>query len=218
MGATVSVSAGQDVTGIVMKLSPQAVIAGKVLDEDGDPVPYAQVMVLKQRYMRGKRQWMPSGGGQVNDLGEFRVSGLQPGRYLVAASSPRNGIVVQSAPRSGPKRCWSPPTTPESPTSPRRRPSKLRPAPRPHHRSAHDQRADLSRQRQTRRSGAAAGRGKNRREAAGCHADAHIRRSRLPVVPGPQHEPGPRRRRRVRIQWRPARRLRADCGPPLRTE
>ena len=102
MGATVAVSAGQDVTGIVMKLSPQAVIAGKVLDDEGDPVPYAQVMVLKQRYMRGKRQWMPSGGGQVNDLGEFRVSGLQPGRYLVAASSPRNGIVVRGA-RSGPE-------------------------------------------------------------------------------------------------------------------
>ena len=97
VGTTISIGPGQEVTGIVMKLAPQAVIAGKVLDEDGDPVPNGQVMVFKQRYMRGKRQWMPSGGVQVNDLGEFRASGLQPGRYLVAASSPRTGITARSA-------------------------------------------------------------------------------------------------------------------------
>jgi hypothetical protein len=55
-------------------------IAGRILDAHGDPVESAQVRVL--RLQRGGR---PTTAGQMptNDLGEFRVPRLQPGRYLV---------------------------------------------------------------------------------------------------------------------------------------
>ena len=75
-GSVITLAPGQDIKGMVMKLSPQAVITGKVIDEDGEPVAQAQVMAMQQRYFQGKRQWMPGGGGQVNDLGEYRLSGL----------------------------------------------------------------------------------------------------------------------------------------------
>ena len=55
-------------------------IAGRVLDAHGDPVESAQVRVL--RLPRGGRP-TTAGQMQTNDLGEFRVPRLQPGRYLV---------------------------------------------------------------------------------------------------------------------------------------
>ena len=65
---------------------PQAVITGRVLDEEGEPLARVQIQVLRRRYFRGKAQLMPSGGGQTIDTGEFRVSDLPPGRYWISAT------------------------------------------------------------------------------------------------------------------------------------
>jgi hypothetical protein len=66
---------------------PQAVIGGKVEDEDGFPVERATVRALRYYIVEGKRALgsavMP---GQTNDLGEFRVAGLSPGRYYLCVS------------------------------------------------------------------------------------------------------------------------------------
>jgi hypothetical protein len=68
-------------------LMPQAVIGGKVEDEDGFPVDGAMVRALRYHIVEGKRALgsavMP---GQTNDLGEFRVAGLSPGRYYLCVS------------------------------------------------------------------------------------------------------------------------------------
>src|SRR5581483_7775878 len=40
----------------------------------------------KYQYMNGKRQLMPVSGGQTNDLGEYRIFGLAPGRYYLNAT------------------------------------------------------------------------------------------------------------------------------------
>ena len=93
-GTPVMVADGQSVKGIVFSLSPQAVITGKVLDEDGEPVAGLQVRALKNLYRGGKRQWSQVGNAQTSDIGEFRLPGLEPGRYLVA-SMPRNNVGVQ---------------------------------------------------------------------------------------------------------------------------
>jgi len=55
--AAVVLGRGQDLKGVVVKLTPQAVITGKVLDEDGEAVQGAQVAVLRQdeRHLRGLR-------------------------------------------------------------------------------------------------------------------------------------------------------------------
>jgi protocatechuate 3,4-dioxygenase beta subunit len=81
---TLTVSPGQDLSGVVIKLTPHSVITGKVLDEDGDPLYGATVSVMENRYFRGRRTLTSRGNGTVNDLGEYRISGLQPGRYFVA--------------------------------------------------------------------------------------------------------------------------------------
>jgi hypothetical protein len=63
------------------------VIAGRVLDEEGEPVPYSNVQVFRQQYMLGRKQLMRTNGSSTNDLGEYRVFGLPPGRYYVSADT-----------------------------------------------------------------------------------------------------------------------------------
>jgi protocatechuate 3,4-dioxygenase beta subunit len=80
-GTTLSLDQGQRVRDIVFHLVPHAVIAGHVLDEDGEPVDHAQLSVVRYRYMRGKEQNPVA--GMTDDLGEYRIFGLAPGRYYL---------------------------------------------------------------------------------------------------------------------------------------
>jgi protocatechuate 3,4-dioxygenase beta subunit len=89
MGTPITLKAGQEMSSIEIKLTPQAVITGRVLDEDGDPLSRASVQFLMRRYVSGKQQLAPSGGSQTNDTGEFRVSELPPGRYFISANYSR---------------------------------------------------------------------------------------------------------------------------------
>jgi Carboxypeptidase regulatory-like domain len=84
-GTFITLQAGQEMTDLNFGLIPQAVITGRVLDEDGDPVSGIQVQALKQSWSRGKFRVMPLGGSGTNDLGEFRLGSLAPGKYFVAA-------------------------------------------------------------------------------------------------------------------------------------
>ena len=84
-GAMLTLSAGQRVPDITFQMIPAAVITGHVYDEDSEPVVYAQVMAMHYVYLNGQRQLVGNGGGQTNDLGEFRIFGLSPGQYFVQA-------------------------------------------------------------------------------------------------------------------------------------
>ena len=70
-------------------MTPQGVIAGKVLDQDGDPVAMVQVQVMRYSYARGRKQLQPTGTASTNDLGEYRVGNLAPGRYYISANDRR---------------------------------------------------------------------------------------------------------------------------------
>lgn len=88
-GATLSLSPGQRLKDLALKLSPQAVITGRIVDENDDPVVSASVRTMRSRYLMGKKQLVPAGGAETNDLGEYRISGLAPGRYFLIASEDR---------------------------------------------------------------------------------------------------------------------------------
>jgi len=79
-GRGIRVTPGQDVGGLEYMLQPQAVITGRVVDDEGEPVEGTAVIVMQRRFMNGKRRWMQSNGGSTNDLGEFRIFNLPPGR------------------------------------------------------------------------------------------------------------------------------------------
>lgn len=66
---------------IVFRLRPQAVIYGTVTDEHGEPVRHAGVMLVS--FARGGRTPSVDQVQQTNDLGEYRISRLSPGNYIV---------------------------------------------------------------------------------------------------------------------------------------
>ena len=74
-------------TGLVVKLTPQGIISGRIFDEDGDPVQGAQVEALQRRKVAGKfRGQAGMSSGTTNDRGEYRLAGLGAGEFYVSAS------------------------------------------------------------------------------------------------------------------------------------
>jgi Carboxypeptidase regulatory-like domain len=85
-GTRIKVGDGQTIAAVDFKLIHAGVIAGRVVDELGDPITDVQVAPMRSQYVNGTSQLLPSGrAAMTNDLGEFRIFGLAPGRYYVAA-------------------------------------------------------------------------------------------------------------------------------------
>ncbi len=89
VGRGIRVAPGQEVSGLEYKLQPFAVITGRVVDDEGEPVQGIAVNVLRRRFMNGKRRWMQSNGGGTNDLGEFRIFNVGPGKVLISTTQMR---------------------------------------------------------------------------------------------------------------------------------
>jgi hypothetical protein len=89
-GMSLSFGVGQEVKDVVLRMQPAAVITGRVLDEDGDPMPGAEVTASQRRYSAGRLRLEPAGGAQTNDLGEFRIGGVPAGTYYLTANPPVN--------------------------------------------------------------------------------------------------------------------------------
>jgi hypothetical protein len=102
---TFDVAAGQILDGVDVSLLKGAVITGQILDpSSGEPVVGTMVMAMRRLgAVGGPAGFVPSGtprlipagqSVQTNDLGEFRIFGLPPGEYFVAASRPPNSGFV----------------------------------------------------------------------------------------------------------------------------
>ena len=85
-GTPVQLADGQEIPTLELRLIRGAVITGRVLDEDGEPLARALVTVQRYQYVRGERQLTAAGGDQTDDRGQYRVFGLPPGDYYVSAS------------------------------------------------------------------------------------------------------------------------------------
>jgi hypothetical protein len=84
-GTPLQLADGQQIKGVDFSLPRGSVVAGRVLDEEGDPMPGASVRVMRYQYMQGDRRLMPAGSAQTDDKGQYRVWGLMPGDYYVSA-------------------------------------------------------------------------------------------------------------------------------------
>lgn len=88
-GAVLSLNAGQSLKDLHFRMSSSAVISGRVMNEGGEPLPWVQMTAIRIGYSHGKRRsvfYSSQAGAETNDLGEFRLFGLPPGRYLIRAS------------------------------------------------------------------------------------------------------------------------------------
>jgi hypothetical protein len=74
-------------------------IAGRVFDEEGEPLQGVAIQVLRFSYASGRRQLIPIAGATSNDRGEYRVYNLPAGRYYLLAA--RGGTPLTHSPESG---------------------------------------------------------------------------------------------------------------------
>jgi hypothetical protein len=77
---------------IELRLPRGAVVTGRVLDDTGAPAFMAAVHVLQYRWVNGRRTLTSPAGvfdaprAIADDRGEYRIYGLPPGEYVVAAA------------------------------------------------------------------------------------------------------------------------------------
>lgn len=84
-GTPLQLGDGQQMRGLEFRLPRGSAVGGRVLDEDGDPMPGVTVLVERYQYLQGDRRLVPAGSAQTDDKGQYRVWGLMPGDYYVAA-------------------------------------------------------------------------------------------------------------------------------------
>ena len=89
-GTVLALDRGMQLKGLALRITPQGAVSGKVTDEDGDPIAGAAVQLLRTSYIEGRPQLTATGFTQTNDLGEYRIFGVNPGRYYLSASTARS--------------------------------------------------------------------------------------------------------------------------------
>ena len=64
-----------------------SVIAGRIVDEFGEPMSDVQVAPQQYQSVQGQRRLVPSGRmASTDDMGEFRLFGIPPGQYYLSAT------------------------------------------------------------------------------------------------------------------------------------
>ncbi|HEX4348035.1 MAG TPA: carboxypeptidase-like regulatory domain-containing protein [Vicinamibacterales bacterium] len=88
----------QRIDNMSMRVPHGGVITGQILDEFGEPFTGATVVPMRQQYVNGRRRVQGAGqSATTNDIGEYRLFGLQPGSYYVSVT-PRNDSLTVAAP------------------------------------------------------------------------------------------------------------------------
>lgn len=75
-----AVRAGHDRADVAVKLMPAGAITGRVLDADGQPMEFVNVVIS------GSPASNANSNATTDDNGRFRIGGLPPGKYRVQAS------------------------------------------------------------------------------------------------------------------------------------
>ncbi len=86
-GTTLTLDRAQKLKDVNFRLTPHGVIAGRILDEDGEPLPFVSVQLVQFQYRQGRQQVnMTAGSATTNDLGDYRIFGVAPGKYYLGAT------------------------------------------------------------------------------------------------------------------------------------
>ena len=80
-----TVNSGQTISSFVFRLTPSGVLTGKVKFDDAEPAVNVAIQLYRSYYQRGRHGYAAAASARTDDRGEYRVHGLEPGSYYVAA-------------------------------------------------------------------------------------------------------------------------------------
>ena len=103
-------AAGDSLTGLRYSLLPQAIVTGRVVDDEGAPAQGIFVTLLRLGHYHGSNRAFGVGRQQTNDRGEFRFTDVEPGRYCLRADVERMRVMYGGAP-AGPSTAPGAPRT-----------------------------------------------------------------------------------------------------------
>lgn len=72
-------------TDVTIKMQPQGMIYGRVVDDDGEPFGHANVSVYARMWIRGQRQLQVIQNTSAQADGSFVLGNLMPGNYYLSA-------------------------------------------------------------------------------------------------------------------------------------
>jgi protocatechuate 3,4-dioxygenase beta subunit len=85
-GSILTLDPGRHLSEITFRMVATAALDGRILDTDDEPLPRARVEAMRHTYAQGRASFTMAGSAQTNDRGEYRIWGLQPGRYFLSAA------------------------------------------------------------------------------------------------------------------------------------
>ena len=85
-GQALTLGAGLELRDVPVVMTPGGVITGRIIGRDGRPLAGARVRAMKPWIQENQRQLRPVQEVVANDLGEFRLIWLMPGRYYLSAT------------------------------------------------------------------------------------------------------------------------------------
>jgi carboxypeptidase family protein len=99
------VEVGPNAAPVVVKLTPESIITGKVTDAAGIPLEHVSLSLNYIDIRDGRRRWEFKGSANTDEDGRFRFSGLRAGSYYVSAApytpSAENLLDAEHLPKSG---------------------------------------------------------------------------------------------------------------------
>jgi len=84
------VNVGPTTDSVVVKLTPQSAISGRVTDTTGQPIEHVPVHLTAKAVRDGRKHWEARGQQQTDDDGRYRFANLMPGTYYLAAGPGRD--------------------------------------------------------------------------------------------------------------------------------
>jgi hypothetical protein len=101
-GRPIELGEGETMPRADFALPRGAAITGRVMDEFGDPVAGARVVVMRYQSFQGTRRLVPTGfGDETDDTGAYRLYGVAPGDYYVSATLRAQGFMADSDDTTG---------------------------------------------------------------------------------------------------------------------
>jgi hypothetical protein len=76
---------GLNTDSLVLRMTPSAILRGRVTDEAGDPVRGATVALYRENRDEGRSRITQFRNAPTDDLGEYEIASLPPGTYFISA-------------------------------------------------------------------------------------------------------------------------------------